>query len=427
MARRLGLVGLACLASAAAFVINAPAGIVVSNGFGRVARRTVQSRGSPAATSGVGGLRALADGGIDFTVLHQVFSGLADATAATADAAADAAANNGGVFAGLVTATEAAITMLHDALKGAGVEQSYGYAIIGFTLFIKGVTFPLTYQQLASTTKMQTLQPKVKDIQKRLANNPEAANKAIADLYKEEEVNPLSGCLPSLAQIPIFISLYRALLNLAKENKLDEGFLWLPSLEGPVFGAPPTESLNWIKTWENGVPALGWHDTLCYLSIPVILVITQSISQQLISPPKKEGAEADTSQAILKYLPLLIGWFSLNVPSGLGLYWIVNNIVSTAASVLIRQQLGLPATAGATPGVTAEANATVAKAKVLDAEVVKSVSDMAPGTQLEEAKGFGSAAQSEGEDVQGEIIAANSSVKPKKSSGKKKRSKKGGR
>jgi TRAP-type C4-dicarboxylate transport system permease small subunit len=52
------------------------------------------------------------------------------------------------------------------------------------------------------------------------------------------------------------------------------------------------------KVWNDGVPSLGWHDTLCYLSIPVILVITQSISQQLMQPPKKPGAEADTSQVI---------------------------------------------------------------------------------------------------------------------------------
>ena len=54
-----------------------------------------------------------------------------------------------------------------------------------------------------------------------------------------------------------------------------------------------------LKVWENGTPSLGWHDTLCYLSIPVILVITQSISQQLMQPPKKPGAEADTSQVII--------------------------------------------------------------------------------------------------------------------------------
>jgi YidC/Oxa1 family membrane protein insertase len=53
-----------------------------------------------------------------------------------------------------------------------------------------------------------------------------------------------------------------------------------------------------IQVWNDGVPSLGWHDTLCYLSIPVILVITQSISQQLMQPPKKPGAEADTSQVI---------------------------------------------------------------------------------------------------------------------------------
>jgi YidC/Oxa1 family membrane protein insertase len=75
-------------------------------------------------------------------------------------------------------------------------------------------------------------------------------NQKIAEFYKDNEINPLAGCLPSLAQIPIFIGLYRAVLELAKENQLDEAFLWLPNLEGPTSGADPATGSDWIlKGW----------------------------------------------------------------------------------------------------------------------------------------------------------------------------------
>ncbi|CAM9138232.1 unnamed protein product [Choristocarpus tenellus] len=258
---------------------------------------------------------------------------------------------DGGPIGMLTGVTEMAITGLHDFLAGIGIPSPYGLSIIMFTLFVKGITFPLTYKQLSSTSKMQALAPKVKELQARYANNPEAANGAIQQLYQREDVNPLAGCLPAIAQIPIFISLYRSLLNLAKEDKLGEPFLWIPSLEGPVFDAPPTETLNWLKDWHaDFAPKLGWHDTLCYLTIPLILVITQSLSMQLMQPAKDPNAPVDEAQAasqnVLKFLPLLIGWFSLNVPAGLGVYWIVNNFVSTASSVYIKNQVsgekGLP-------------------------------------------------------------------------------------
>lgn len=71
-------------------------------------------------------------------------------------------------------------------------------------------------------------------------------NQKIAEMYQTNNVNPLAGCLPSLAQIPVFIGLYRSVLNLAAADKLDEPFLFLPSLEGPTYGADPTHGTDWL-------------------------------------------------------------------------------------------------------------------------------------------------------------------------------------
>lgn len=114
------------------------------------------------------------------------------------------------------------------------------------------MTLPLTTSQLESTTKMQKLAPLQKRIQERFADDEPTKNKYLSQLFQAANVNPLAGCFPALIQIPVFISLYRALQNLVAENKLDEPFLWIPDLEGPVYAKPPGESLDWIKSIVSG-------------------------------------------------------------------------------------------------------------------------------------------------------------------------------
>jgi YidC/Oxa1 family membrane protein insertase len=83
---------------------------------------------------------------------------------------------------------------------------------------------------------------------------------------------------------------------------------------------------------------LGWHDTIAFLTIPIILIIAQAISLRILTPPSDDPT-IQQSQRILKYLPLLIGYFSLSVPAGLGVYWITNNVLSTVSSVGIKSYL----------------------------------------------------------------------------------------
>ncbi|KAL3906958.1 MAG: hypothetical protein SGILL_009068 [Bacillariaceae sp.] len=183
---------------------------------------------------------------------------------------------------------------------------------------------------------MQALQPTIKELQAKYQSNPEVMNQKISEIYQTNNVNPLAGCIPSLVQIPVFVGLYRAVLDLAQDNKLDESFLWLPSLEGPVYGADPTKGSAWLfDGWVNGVPSLGWDDTIAFLILPVFLVISQFLSMELMSTPEQK----DSQPAFLKVLPLMIGWFSLNVPSALCVYWVTNNIITTASSVIIRNSL----------------------------------------------------------------------------------------
>jgi len=303
----------------------------------RPAMRTTRQAQQPLMALDPAAFSWLADGAI--------FLPDADTSAAAASAASAAAAvaeEPSWFDIVLVKPFETAITALHDFMRSLGIKEAYGPSIILFTVALKLATYPLTKQQIESTTKMQAIAPAAKALQEKYRNkDPARLNAELQALYTDNQVNPLAGCLPAIAQIPIFIGLYRSLLNLAKEDKLEESFLFLPSLEGPV--ADYQEGIGWLTEWVDGAPKFGWHDTACYLALPILLVISQYISTQLLTPKQDTtDPNAAQSQAILKFLPLMIGWFSLNVPSGLGLYWITNNVVTTLTTVLIRRSVQMP-------------------------------------------------------------------------------------
>lgn len=263
---------------------------------------------------------------------------LADATAAIEEAAPAAAeaAKDPGLWARFVATIEAAITTIHNTLYTAGVPGAYGLSIVLFTFIVKAITFPLNFRQMESTMKMQAIAPRLKQLQNDYKDNPAVMQQMTADLYKKQNVNPLAGCFPVFVQIPVWVALYRSVLNLASENRLNESFLWLPSLQGPV--SSTGQGLDtWLFPLVNGQPPIGWHDALCYLTLPVILMINQYYSTKLITPP---AADPQTQQAnnFLKFMPLLIGFFSLNVPSGLGIYWVTNNFLSTVQTLYIKSR-----------------------------------------------------------------------------------------
>lgn len=188
--------------------------------------------------------------------LADAMDAASDAVSAAGDAAGDAAAAaatadpGNGWFGFLTGPIEGLLQGIHSVLVMVGVSDAWGPAIIMLTILIKVLTFPLTKTQLESTSKMQAMQPKIKEIQAKYQSNQEVMNQKIAEFYQANEINPLAGCIPSLVQIPVFIGLYRAVLTLAKENKLDEPFLWLPNLEGPTYGADPAHGSDWIlKGW----------------------------------------------------------------------------------------------------------------------------------------------------------------------------------
>ncbi len=217
---------------------------------------------------------------------------------------------------------------LNGMLHGVGIPYSFGFAIILFTVLIKVVTFPLNQKQMESTRATQELQPKLKELQKKYANDKEKLSKAQMELYKEAGVNPLGGCLPMLVQMPIWFALYQAIYQMAGNSaSLNERFFWIPSLAGPV--TDRAAGLSWLWPFVNGAPPIGWADTIAYLILPVLLVVSQLYTQRMMSPQSNDPNQKAMSQAMM-LMPLMFGYFALIVPSGLTLYWFTNNILSMA-------------------------------------------------------------------------------------------------
>lgn len=268
-----------------------------------------------------------------------VATSAATSTDASTATATEVQKQSGDWFTGITNVLEGFLKVLKDGLESIHVPYAYGFAIILLTVLVKAATFPLSKQQVESTMAIQNLQPKIKAIQQKYAGNQEMIQLETAKLYKQAGVNPLAGCLPTLATIPVWIGLYRALSNVANEGLLTEGFFWIPSLAGPttVAARGNGSGISWLFPFVDGHPPLGWSDTLAYLVLPVLLIVSQYISTQIMQPSQANDPNQKSTQAILKFLPLIIGYFSLSVPSGLSLYWLTNNILSTGQQVWLRK------------------------------------------------------------------------------------------
>ncbi|GKV43527.1 hypothetical protein SLEP1_g50808 [Rubroshorea leprosula] len=266
---------------------------------------------------------------------------IADAAVSSSESVASTTQQNGDWLSGITHSMETILKVLKDGLSTLHVPYAYGFAIILLTVLVKAATFPLTKKQVESAMAMRSLQPQIKAIQQRYAGDQERIQLETARLYKLAGINPLAGCLPTLATIPVWIGLYRALSNVANEGLLTEGFFWIPSLSGPTTIAAKQNGsgISWLFPFVDWQPPLGWSDTLAYLVLPVLLVISQYISIRIMQSSQSNDANMKGSQALTNFLPLMIGYFALSVPSGLSLYWFTNNILSTAQQVWL-QKLG---------------------------------------------------------------------------------------
>lgn len=196
----------------------------------------------------------------------------------------------------------------------------------------------------------KALKPYIDEINAKFKDNDTKKNQLVGKLYQDADQNPLAGCFLSLLQLPLILGLYRGVRLLALDGKLDERFLWIPSLEGPVTAATDYRGLDWLKegwTQVDGLwtPSLGWETTLAYCVLPVVLVLGQKLTMEVLQPPEQDNDSMDEeakesmerTKTVLKFLPLLIGFFSLQVPAGLTIYWFTSNFFTLSQALIVRK------------------------------------------------------------------------------------------
>lgn len=201
--------------------------------------------------------------------------------------------------------------------------HNYGVSIILVTVLIKIVFWPLTHKSYKSMKAMQKLQPKMKELQALYKDDKQGLNRAMMQLYRDQKVNPMGGCLPMILQIPFFFAFYNALLY---------------SIE--LRHAP-------FICWENEV--LWGFRGICDLSvydpsyITPVLMGASMFWQQSMTPTVGDPTQAK----IMKFMPLIFLFFFLNAPAGLVVYWLVNNVLSVVQQIWTNRARGLEEAAGA--------------------------------------------------------------------------------
>ena len=279
--------------------------------------------------------------------IAQTSNWLADAAAAAADAPVDTLASDNVLWEKYISIYKGGLAFVHDnivdePLRKMGITQTWGPSIFVFTAAVRSLLIPFSIQQNKSSEYMKALKPYTKKIKDKYKDE-NMRNRATAKLYEDAQQNPLAGCITSFAQIPIFLGLYRSVTRLAAEGRLDEPFLWIPSLQGPVSAENNFRGMEWLtEGWVNNAPAAGWDAVLPFLVMPVVLVLMQSFTMAVLQPPEDESQTEEekeqlkTTQTVLKFLPLMIGFFSLQVPAGLTIYWFTSNLFTVSQSLAIR-------------------------------------------------------------------------------------------
>jgi YidC/Oxa1 family membrane protein insertase len=222
------------------------------------------------------------------------------------------------------------LNFLYVHLQGVPIIESigaYGVAIIVLTIVIRLVLAPLQQFQLVTQRKtmveQRKLAPQVADLRKKFKKDPTKLNAEMMKLYQEHGVNPLGGlvgCLPLIVQLPILTALYYVFQGFAKAGHPPQPFLWISNLNDN-----PNHHLM-IPGLPIPVPA--------YLIFPLFAALTTLIQSRMLqmppplNPTEQELQTQQMQRTMVWLSPLMIGYFALNVPAGLGLYWFIGNCVS---------------------------------------------------------------------------------------------------
>ena len=217
---------------------------------------------------------------------------------------------------------------------------NFGLAILALTVMIKLLFFPLANKSYVSMSRMKKLQPKMVELRERCGDDRQKMNQEMMALYKTEKVNPASGCLPMVVQIPVFFALYKVLF-VSIEMRHAPFYGWIHDLSAPdplglltAFGMIPWDVPDMYQVVNIGI----W---------PLIMGISMFLQQKLNPAP------ADPVQAkIFMFMPIMFTFLLAKFPAGLVIYWAWNNVLSMTQQWIIMRRMGVAIGGGSTPTPT---------------------------------------------------------------------------
>lgn len=207
------------------------------------------------------------------------------------------------------------LNFLHD-----NAHLTYGWSIVVLTVIVRTILLPLVIKQYKSMRAMQLVAPQLKELQRKHKGDRTKLNEELMAFYKENEINPFASCLPLVAQIPVFISLYYVLKAFAHNAALSGGsvsFMWI------------------VPDVRQQLQDIGWGAAV----IVAIYALSQLLSTELSATPNMP----DSQRRIMRILPLVIVIFVFQfpVPSGLVIYWLTTNLWTCGQQLVMRHRIGL--------------------------------------------------------------------------------------
>jgi YidC/Oxa1 family membrane protein insertase len=233
------------------------------------------------------------------------------------------------IFQPLIDVFQSVLIFFHDHLL-----VSWGFSIVLLTICIRAIMIPLTLKQFKSMRALQTLQPEMKALQNKYKDDKQRQQQELMKFYKENKVNPLGSCLPLVAQLPVFISLF---------------YMLRKSLRGDI--CPGIQQAYKAIHGAGATTPCGPHGGAGFLFIPdltnkasgavlVVLILlyvgTQLASSLMMSSPTMDA----TQRKIMLFMPLVFVFFVINFPAGVLVYWITTNTWTIGQQYVVKRRLG---------------------------------------------------------------------------------------
>lgn len=227
------------------------------------------------------------------------------------------------------------LVLLTNVLAG-----NFGLAIIVLTIVIRVVTMPLTLKQLQATKAMQTLSPKLKELQKKYAQDKQKLQEETMKLYREAGMNPLGCLVPMIIQVPIWIALYTSVLK--------------------VLGASPEDLLGlsrYLYSWSAVHHAIPLNDHFLWLNLsapdpfyvlPILVGVSMWLQQKMMTQvgPGADPSQSQMNTMMLWMMPVMFAFLTLQFPSGLAVYWVAYNLIGIVLQYFVTGWGGLATVPG---------------------------------------------------------------------------------